>query len=469
MKKIFTIMIICSCCLFAACNEGASTGMSSDDLLKMGNWGENQEVSVSEQDNGKVLIVNQNGDEVLDVTKYAGTDILADEFTGEPRLIKTYTFAGKKEVTVETDITEKIDTYTMDYYDTFGHLLIGSSARNLVSVWGSYGLDLSVDWEYPTQIIYLPTGEVLPEFYEAYLTDNGIALMTGDCIFYDGSFHELHTEKNAMICGFPQDYVSTSIENSNWWGYYSFSSLKDSDGKISCLYNGNYGENTENQEDINIREITKIEDFYNLIEKKRSDPQKKGSLLIFRSNDAFDNDDQYGLIDDSGNVVIEDKYRGFAFCGKDMIVAFGADKTDLYASSDFSLVKSIPLCMVYYDGTNSVVQVGDYSYYLADADGNSLAELCNGVFLFDMEAEGQVFTLNLPNSEDVAVVDREGNLLFQLPFEPGLTYIKDNVIAVHAKSGYYMIDTTGSITKIIRLFGGYVYDEAKNEIIYKGK
>lgn len=458
MKKIFTIMIICSCCLFAACNGGASSGTDSDDLLKPGNWGENQEVSVSEQDDGKILIVNQNGDEVLDVTKYAGTAILGDEFTGEPRLIKTYTFAGKKEVTVETDITEKIDTYTMDYYDTFGHLLIGSSVYDLVSISGSYGLTLSMDREYPSQIIYLPTGEVLPDFHEAYLTDNGIALVTGDSLFYDESFHELHTEKNAMIYGFPREYKLTTNENDYWWGqYFVFSTVKDSYGVFSDLYNKNYQGEVPEQE------------YYDLIDKKQGDFQRKGSLLIFRGNDAFDNDDQYGLIDDSGNVVIEDKYRGFAFCGKDMIVAFGADKTDLYATSDFSLVKSIPLCMVYYDGTNSVVQVGDYSYYLADADGNSLAELCNGVELLDMEEKGKAFVFDLPGTDDVDVVDHEGNFLYKLPFCPGLTYIEDDTIAVSSKAGFYTIDTTGSITKIIRLWEGYVYDEAKNEILYEGK
>lgn len=456
MKKISVILICCFCLLFAACQDNESTPTDADSVLKLGDWGKSQELSFSSPEEGKVYVVNEKGDKVLDVSEYPRTDILGDEFTGETRLIKTYSPAGVEEIVLETEATEEVETYRMNYYDPFGYLLAESSECNLVSISGAYGFDLPLAWNAAgqyCQIVYLPTGEALPGHQEAYLTNRGIVLEDENCIFYDDSFQEIQTKKHLSLRGFPAE-DSLLADNDMWWSlYYDFSSLKDSYGKLAEFYEWEEEERVE-------------QEYYDLVNRAKPAPQRKDSLLVYTTYDSSGFGEDFGLIDENGEIVIENAYEGFAYCGSDSIVAFGEEKTDLYDLADYTVIKSIPLSMIYYDGTNSIVKEGE-QYYLGDAEGNALTEGYYGIYPLDMKDEGMAFYLDLWGTDDVSVVDTEGNTLYQLPFAPSLIYVDTDLIAVRSTAGFYTIHTDGTVQKAIRLWEGYRYDEATNTIVYE--
>lgn len=460
MKKLCLLMLLCVMCfVIAACGgEEQPLFKSSDDALVLGEWGKNQKVSIEEREDGSLWVVNESGEDVLDVTEFAQTDILGDEFTGEPRLIKTYTSAGTKEMQVESDITEEMEYFTLNYYDTFGNLLVKDSSFDLMSISGNYGYTLSLDWNSPNCVFYLPSGECLTEEAPAdaaYLTEDGLVIgttdATSDAVFYDADGDLLTAIPGLYIKGFPSEYTFAEVWGEGWWGnYYNFCSVLESVGNASP-YSSISGES----------ETVSGQEYDDLVNGASPAPQKKGDLLLFsRSNDGY-----HGIVNEKGEILLEDEYLGFAFCGEDTIVAFGAEQTDLYSRADFSLIKSLPHKMTCYDGENSVLQVGEYSYYLADAEGNPLSEMNNGVKRVDMEDAGVRFFIDLPESMDVAVADRSGAVLYTLPYEPGVTYVGNGTLAIHSRAGQYLTDTNGVITKVIRLWDGYTYDESTNTIV----
>ena len=77
--------------------------MYNDLSFSLGKWGENQAVRIEAREYGAVLVVNDIGETVLNVTDCPRTEILGDEFTGEPRLIKICTPSRIEEIYQEGD------------------------------------------------------------------------------------------------------------------------------------------------------------------------------------------------------------------------------------------------------------------------------------------------------------------------------------------------------------------------------
>ena len=120
--------------------------------------------------------------------------------------------------------------------------------------------------------------------------------------------------------------------------------------------------------------------------------------------------------------------------------------------------------MTCYDGENSILQIAEYSYYFADAEGNVLSEMNNGVQREDMEENGVCFMIDLPETDDMAVVDRSGAVLYTIPYNPSLIYVGNDSIAIRSNAGEYLIDCSGNIIEVFRVWDGYTYNEATNTI-----
>ncbi|MBR5328788.1 MAG: hypothetical protein IKV45_01125 [Firmicutes bacterium] len=457
MKKQYWLWMLALifCVSFAACGEKGQQPLmeSSDDKLMLGAWGENQNVSIAEKDDGSVWVVNDAGEDVLDVSGFVQTDILGDEFTGEPRLIKTYTSAGYAEAQLESDYNEEIEIFTMNYYDTFGNLLLKDSPYHLVSIAGNYGYTRAVDWNNSNCVFYLPTGTLISEGGNVWPLDHGIAVSsdTGTATaFYDESGTVIRQADSCLIVGYLSDFNRSDPDSNSCWGhYYSFRSLLEQYGESSELYALKFEKEPGRSE------------YYDYVDSVMGAPQKQDDLLLFAEQIGSE---YLGLVDEKGNVVLKGEYEGYAACGDDTIVAFGSVQTDLYSRADFSLAKTLPHKMTCYDGENSVLQIAEYSYYFADAEGNVLSEMNNGVQRVDMEENGVCFVIDLPESDDMAVVDRSGTVLYTLPFDPSLIYVGNDSIAIRSHAGEYLIDCNGNITRVFQIWDGYTYDESSNTI-----
>lgn len=464
MKKTCSILLLCFCLILAGCNSEAETKGESDntnDTFRLGEWKESRELDFSETGDGAVLVVDENEKTVLDIGKYPRTDILCDEFTGETRLIKTYTSAGTTEIPWNDNETKTVETYTLDYYDIEGNLLEAYSIHNIVSLSGAYGLDKPVDGGESSicRVYHLSTGKCLGDNRNIYLTENGIAVDQEQiCTFYDAQCKEIHTEKGIALCAYPRQYRSYTSETSDYWGsQYGYQTLQASYGSIDSVY-----------DDPMVTPPEEQKEYYDLLDVVKEPTTQKGDLIIFGiGSDLEEEYDAYGIVNSAGDIKIKANYCDFAYYGKNSLAAFGKEKTDLYSLEDFTITKSIPHCMEYYDGENAILKDGVMKYRLGNAEGNPLSDTCEEIRALNMGENGTVFCLYFPNNNDVSIVDRSGNTLFTLPYRPDLTYVGNNTIAVKSLAGFYTINAQGSITKIISLWekDGYAYDKTKNEII----
>ncbi|MBQ4093039.1 MAG: hypothetical protein IJC82_07000 [Firmicutes bacterium] len=456
MKKQYLVWILALilCFVFMACGEKEEQTFmgSDDDSLKLGEWGENQKIFIEEKDDGSVWVVNDADENVLDVSEFVQTDILGDEFTGEPRLIKTYTSAGYTDAQLESDYNTEIEIFTLNYYDTFGNLLVKDSPYHLVSIAGNYGYTRSVDWNDSDCVFYLPEGTLISQGGNVWPLDHGVAVGTDTGTdFYDESGTVIRQADSCFVVGYLSDFQRSDTTASfyNWGYYYSFRSLLEHYGESSELYTLYFEKEPGRSE------------YYDFVDGAMDAPQKQDDLLLFAEQVGSE---PFGLVDERGNVVLKGEYESYAACGEDMIVAFGADQTDLYSRTDFSLIKSLPHKMICYDGENSILQIAEYSYYFADAEGNVLSEMNNGVQREDMEENGVCFVIDLPETDDMAVVDRSGAVLYTLPYDPSLIYVGNDSIAIRSKAGEYLIDCSGNIIEVFRVWDGYTYNEATNTI-----
>lgn len=457
MRKIVLFVFFGLLCLcLSACNGGS--GVSDENTLKLGAWGESQELAFAEKD-GKVFVVNAAGEEVLDVTDYPQTDILSDEFTGETRLIKTYTLTGTDETSVDCDVYFTVNVYSYNYYTPQGKLIVENSEHNIVSIVNGFGFV-----EYPSDgqsAFYLKTGKRLGHNESFYLSQNGVVANGGDCKFFNRDGKKAAAHVGMYITGYLPEYDRNEyVGRDSWNGDMYSSSLK-----------AHYGFAPERPKDTE-ESVAKERDelfghsgadgeYYDLLDKAEAAKEVDASLLIFQTLNSLD---YRGLVDENGKIIKEAEYLGFAICGDDTVVAFGENKTEILNRDDFSVRETLPYRMSYYDGENSVVQVDDYSFYLADAKGNQIAPMNNGVQRVDMGEAGVRFLTELPGSWEEAMLDRAGNQLYILPYEPNVTYVDGGILAIHSRAGMYTTDIEGNITKIICLWDGYTYDEVNNVI-----
>lgn len=154
MKKIFLCLLLCSVLFLWGCQSETESGTKTDPTW---HWGPETELSFRESGDGWVIVVNDQGQEVLDITDYSKTDILVDNVTGVHRCIKTYTPNGTTMVPSEGEEDVEINVYSYNYYNTAGQTLEEDTSHSLFYIVGNMGYYIEPD--YNSGLINLATGE----------------------------------------------------------------------------------------------------------------------------------------------------------------------------------------------------------------------------------------------------------------------------------------------------------------------
>lgn len=469
MKKCCLLMLCLVCLLFAACGN-ENTSVELNDELVLGEWGENQSLSIEEQADGSVLVLDEAGNTVLDVTDYPRTDLLGDAFTGEPRLIKTYTLVGTAGVASESYFSMDHNIYAYDYYDTFGNLLVGQSSVNLVVLRGYYGG--AMDHTGKTSFYYLKDGMNIGNVEGFSFTSAGLAAsFSGKMTFYDFEGEEICSEDGIYFYGCPDHFVRTVgmdahryvLNGDEGWfdGYDSFyDSIMDTWGTVSPYPTD--GEILTSEE----ASAYPREHFYNRLEKARSVPLLVGEHLIFRKEGNLES--PCGIINDRGEILFDAEYCGFAYWDFHLI-AFGEDKTEFYPFWDLTTpVKTLPYKMYCYDGKNGVILADDGLCYLTDGEGNILSSGYERIAYFDILHEKAYFGGYFNDSADVDMMDGNAEVLFTVHHHPNITYLGEGTFAVESFAANYTVDTTGKVMDVITVWDGYEYDESAGNFVYTG-
>lgn len=358
MKKFIVLLLICLAgILCAACDRDGSVISEEDldDTLKIGPWGECQELYFETEDGGlfkddRVFVVNENGEKVLDVSDYEQTDILCGEVTRETRLIKTYTFRTEISDPTEDDANHKGYLYDYNYYNPFGELLLENSSRNLTAIVGGFGLTRpyrSGDFgpHFDECVFFLETGRCLGNSGHYFLTKNGL-VMNGrehfesssadryeDCVFFNAAGEKVASHRNMYIDGYLIDDMedTTGSLQVGWDTWSASPSLKEQ-----------YGFAPECADDSDANPIYR---------KVENEMPVDASLLIFRN---YGNVWSCGLVDENGNIIREAQYRKIALLDENTLVAIGDYGTEILNRDDFSLRKVLPAGASYEDIRNAV-------------------------------------------------------------------------------------------------------------------
>ena len=448
MKRIFAVtLLLLITLLCGACGETKTASNMYNDLsFPLGEWGENQSVRIEAREYGAVLVVNDLGETVLDVTDCPRTEILGDEFTGEPRLIKICTPSRIEEIYREGDFFHALpvnrypdngDCFAYSYYDTFGNLLLGNSRYNLLSI--SNTLGLSCDYSGNVLVHQLETGVCLGSNLLAYPVESGV-LMTGEeynpgeamaFYGYDGQVADIVSMY--PIVGYPEPCVCSSVSetDSGWIGAGEGVPFREKTEQYASLLDCYDADPAEAYEG-------------NCSEGQNGFRVSLNSLLIFRADG--DPASLCGLMDDRGNIVLKPAYKGFCSLGEDTVVAFGPEQTELYRRGDFSLLQTLPYEMSCYDGQNAVVRTAEGTVYLADEKGNSLSGAYDRIERVDMEEYGVCFIAYPVDSAEAEILNGEGAVLCVISDDPSaVRYAGDGALWVDSECGVYTMDTAGNI------------------------
>ena len=482
MKRIFAVtLLLLITLLCGACGETKTASNVYNDLsFPLGEWGENQAVRLEEQEDGAVRVVNDIGETVLDVTAYPRTEILGDEFTGEPRLIKICTPSRIEEIDREGDFfhalpvnryPDKGDCFAYSYYDTFGNLLWENIRYNLISI--SNTLGLSCDYSGNILVHQLETGVCLGSGLLAYPVESGV-LMSGEeynpgeaMAFYDYDGNVTVTDRMYSIVGYPEPYIcSSAAETDSGWmvptGIWERVPSWETTEQYASLLDSYDPESAEEEKYRDYRD-----DFADQMEERYGFRVHRDSLLIFRADGNPSS--LCGLMDDKGNIVVEPKYKGFCSLGEDTVVAFAHEQTELYRRDDFFPVKTLPCEMSCYDGENAVVQTAEGKAYLADGEGNRISETYDRMERLDMEEYGVCFLAYPGDPAEAEVLNGEGAILCVISDDPSaVRYAGDGALWVDSECGVYTMDTEGNILWVMDVYNGYFFDQEK-DAFYKAE
>ena len=450
MKRIFAVtLLLLVILLCGACGEKKEAVNVYDDLsFSLGEWGENQPVLLEEQEDGAVWVVNDIGEKVLDVTEYPRTEILGDEFTGEPRLIKTCTPSRMEDLYREGDFFHDLpvnrypgdgDCFAYGYYDTFGNLLLDNSRYNLLSI--SNTLGLSCDYSGNVLVHQLETGVCLSSGLLAYPVDSGV-LMTGEEYYpdqamafygYDGQVADIVSMY--PIVGYPEPCVCSSASETDpgWIGAGEGVPFREKTEQYASLLDCYDADPAEAYED-------------DCSEGRNGFRVHRDSLLIFCADG--DPASLCGLMDDRGNIVLEPAYKGFCSLGEDTVVAFGPEQTELYRRDDFSLLQTLPYEMSCYDGQNAVVWTAEGTAYLADEKGSSLSGAYDRIERLDMEEYGVCFIAYPADSAEAEILNGDGTVRGVLTGHPVVRYAGNGKLSVKSDTGVYIADGEGQILSV---------------------
>lgn len=459
MRKIWILAVI-TLCLFTLFGCGTKNTFEETlklETLKLGTWGESQPLDFLEKDDGRVFVVNEAGDQILDISDYPLTEIICDENTKEPRVIKTSILRGTEEIEIETDCMTTVNVFDYNYFDTNGNLLVENSKKSIISIVDYLGFTFSTT---ESQAIFnLKSGKCLAEDIDAaYLSEDGFAYnsLNSGTIFLDANGKELGNSKgDYYLAGVIIPYQSNYGTMNSWCSGGLFGKATQSYGEGSIFLEGTAEET-----------YTEEHEYYNLIETEGINyylaTAQKNNYFIFREYGDTDYvHPSCGLVNSKGDIMLEAKYDGFSTYN-DNIIAYGGESTEIRNEKDLSLKETLPYKMTYYDGTNTVVQVGEYSFYLGDKNGNALTDPNNGVT--PLYGDENYFGCTLPNSNDIQVVDSMGNTKFKALYASSLTPLTSGNIAIQSQGGFYSIDREGNLLEVYRLYEGFTYDEATNTI-----
>lgn len=477
MKKIgLLILLSVLVFVFAACGTDIVDADLNDEIV-FGEWGGYQDISIEKQEDGSVWVVNVEGEMVLDVSDHPRTDILGDEFTGEPRLIKTYEVLGEMRYPDVTDEKGGMMTrfaYAYHYYDTFGDPLVENCALNLVIISGNYGI--TADAGGKGTLIYLKDGRKIEDVFRMMFTDAGVGVSNeGDTVisFYDDRFQELGSQKGIFCEGYVSDYV----RNLNPKIIYNDVTLLSSgwgDGKESSYATllDTYGYAPFQESDAIPIEVTEevidARTAYSDRVDAASGPRFiKDFLIVFANTSTVQESTRLGIVNDHGEILFPAEYLGFAYCD-DLLIVFGEEQTELYDRESLTLKETLPFKMYCYDGKNAVVFGEDGLRYLTDEKGEILSWGCERIERFDMGENGVYYGGHFEGSDVVLMMDSNGKELFRVRNHPMIQYVGDGIFAVHSYAAIYSMDTKGKVLDVITLWDGYEYDENSGDFVYTG-
>lgn len=479
MKKWLVVTALVMVCLICTACEGekSSKNMYDDLSFPLGVWGENQRIGFEDQKNGDLWVVNEVGEKVLDVTDVIRTEILGDEFTGEPRLIKVYMPSTVSNLYRERDFfhafpgniyPDEGDCFSFNYYDTFGNLLLENSRYNLVSI--SNTLSLSSDYSGNILVHRLDNGVCLGSGLQPYPVDSGV-LMSQDnyapnqamvFVGYDGEL--IANVEMYPIVGYLAPYIRSdgTAVDPGWVCETSFGNRGLSSEEYASLLDsrGSFlGETDEEYKDYR-------DDFWNSLEERYGFRVHRDSLLIFRGGEK--KTALCGLMNDRGEIVLEPNYLGFCSLGDDMVVAFDSERTEFYRRDDFSLLQILPYEMTCCDWQNGVVRTESGMFYLSDEKGSRLSGDYDRIERIDMEEYGVCFIAYPSDASEAEILDPSGSLRGVIPDHPVVQYAGDGELLVTSDAGTYTADGEGHIRWVLEIENGYWFDREK-DVLFKAK
>lgn len=457
MKRLLLCLLLCSVVLLCGCDNGKESGEEDkDSVTKAGSawqWGPETELSFTEAEDGRVLVVNDQGQEVLDITEYPQADILVDNVTGVHRCIKTYTPNGTMMVPGEGEEDVEINVYSYNYYNTAGQPLEEDTSHSVFYIVGNMGYYTEPD--YNSGVTNLATGDSYEIGYvDAYLTDNGFAAVaadtqeTGESVFYFGDGEEpMHIEGQIA----PLDYSTGLIGFTLWQRDHvlSYGSAPIYPGLEDYEYQGDHPREYEMDMKVSADNYPK--------------PQAYFAFGIPYIN-SMDDPPTQGLVSSKGEIVLEpQEIKGFSLLDDGNIVVYRPESTELLDGKSWEVVKSLDFAASYYDGKNAIKQEDEFNNYLTDGDGNLLTgsyPIMSKIGVIDEAGDKpSYFQAKGQGVWDTDIMDGEGNILFTDRFKASCTYLGEGMFYIHSGAGKYIVDSTGKVVEMIRTWDGYSCNE----------
>lgn len=471
MKKItFVFLTLCCCLVFSACENP----FGSDKKIKLDPWGDNQNLSFfTTEDGRKTSVLNDDGKKVLDVTNNDAAKIIRDKVSGECRLIRVDTAAGKVEKKYADGGGTYVQTlYKYNYYDTFGKLLIKDA---------SYGISSVVDFvamaknnEQESFLISLSDGKTQIVPSGVFVSDKGFIYPDKDgTVILDKEGKYVKTVKDIFVESQVEYYNGKPAPN--LWVLDVVRTRDDynpeKDDEIAWNENNIYYDD-EKQVEGDKRDFIAAGDTFDITVAEGTDSELlKPNHFFSYYKTASANSDGFsvGIMDSEGKQLTENKYNGVAALSEKSFVGFGAKESVILDAETMKETVLSNMPMTYFDGKTSIVSgTSGEGFFLVNAAGEKISDAYQELKYLGGAGEEKYFQ-GVNEEGKNFVMNSEGNILTFETAEgetPSYTCLKDGTFAVSSVAGQYLIDAQGVIQKVFRTYVNYTYDSDTNKIKY---
>lgn len=471
MKKLIPIvclLLACSLCLWG-CGNGAEQSEKNDaDIIIESEgekvspewqWGPEIDLAFATGADGRTVVKDVNGQEILDVTEYEQADILFDEVSGVCRCVKTYTRDGEKMVDGENDAEYAAYLYKYDYYDTTGKLLEEASDDNILGIIDNTAFCFYSTDSFRYTLKNLASGKVLTSAADlnCYVSDQGFVTVNPSnkvSAFWSDNGKRLGALGVSVAPVVIENNFDVNLENESFrgsnktlsYGHAPISELDDNSVK-----SGNYKSDRE-------EELV-------MLSKDVGADYVPSTFSLFAYG-AFDDPEAVKtLVDSSGQVLWEAKdCKGYSQLANGNIVVHQENSTQVLNRQTLEPEKTLDFCTAYYDGNNAVKQSQVQYNYLTDGDGKVLSECYTQIQRMDCEDDaGKYFVGKRWNSWYQDVLDDKGQVLFTDEFEGSFYGLGQGQFFVESQAGRYIVDSKGQVVEMMNLSDGYKYADGDIE------